>query len=61
MKKFIEFEAEYGKIVRIVYEGTRENAEKFAFSISNIWKSKSTKLIIKENGAENTALEIIRK
>ncbi len=60
MKKFVEWQDENGNILRLRIEGNRENAELCAFNISKVWKSASTKLIIAENGAEKTALEITR-
>jgi hypothetical protein len=61
MKKYVEWTDENGKNIRLRFEGKREDAERATFNISRVWKSESTKLIIEENGAEKTALEIIRK
>jgi hypothetical protein len=60
MKKYVEWSNENGKTIRLRFEGTSEEAEKSALNISRIWKSKITKIIIVEKGAEKTALEIIR-
>lgn len=61
MKKYVEWTNGNGKVVRLRFEGKREEAEKTAFNISSVWKSESTKLIIEEKGTEKTVLEIIRK
>lgn len=61
MKKFVEWIDENGKVLRLRFEGKREDAERSAFNISSVWKSKTTRLIIEEKGAEKIALEIIRK
>lgn len=61
MKKYVEWTNKNGKNVRLRFEGKREDAERATFNISQVWKSESTKLLIEENGAERTALEIIRK
>jgi hypothetical protein len=60
MKKYVEWSNEKGKIIRLRFEGTIEEAEKSALNISRIWKSRITKIIIVDKGAEKTALEIIR-
>lgn len=61
MKKFVEWTNENGKVIRLRFEGKREDAERSAFNISSVWKAESTKLIIEEKGTEKTVLEIIRK
>lgn len=61
MQKFVEWTTETGEKIRLRFEGKREDAERSAWNVSKVWKSPSTKLIIKEDGAEKTALEIIRK
>lgn len=61
MKKYVEWTDEKGKTIRLRFEGNREQAERATFSISTVWKSESTKLIIEENGAQKTVFEIIRK
>lgn len=61
MRKFVEWQDETGKTIRLRFEGNRADAERSAFNISKVWKSETTKLIIEENGAESTVLEIIRK
>jgi hypothetical protein len=60
MKKYVEWTNEDGKIIRLRFEGKREDAERSAFNISRVWKAKSTKLVIEEKGAKTIALEIIR-
>ena len=61
MKKYVEWANGDGKIVRLRVEGKREDAERCTYNVSSVWKAKSTKLIIEENGVERVALEIIRK
>lgn len=61
MKKFVEWTDEKGKVIRLRFEGKREDAEQSAFNVSKVWKSKSTKLIIEEKGTERAVLEIIRE
>lgn len=61
MKKYIEWLREDGKLLRLRYEGKREDAEKCAFNISTVWKSETVKLIIEEKGVENAVLTIKRK
>ena len=60
MKKLVEWENEKGKIIRLRIDGKSEDAERTVFHISQVWKSKKTKLIIIEGGEEKTAFEIIR-
>lgn len=61
MRKFVEWENEDGKNIRLQYLGSKENIERTALEISRVWKSPITNIIIVEKGAERVSLSIIRK